>query len=144
MFFFLVGYLRVLAACDNKQRFKRLHHIIENNSIKKIQQSLHLKSSDPVEEITHLFVGGAASGHQVQVEPSETQNRDQKQSRYTDHHQTGNTDKENCFPVPSLTDKPPRQVTRIRDKAVQLPQVVHVVQDIHEAQGEHANHVNGE
>lgn len=27
---------------------------------------------------------------------------------------------------------------------MQLPQIVHVVQDIHEAKGEHSNHVNGE
>lgn len=79
------------------------------------------------------------------MEPSEAQNRDKEQPGYTDHHQTGKTDKENCFIVASFTEKKKhRQVPRIRDKAVQAPQVILVVQDIHEAQGEHANHVNGE
>lgn len=49
-------------------------------------------------ENTDLFISGASSGYQIQVESSETEDRDQKQPGYTDHYQTGkNDDKENCF-----------------------------------------------
>lgn len=54
------------------------------------------------ENKTDLFVCGAPSGHQVQVESSETQDRDKKQAWYTDHYQTGNTDQENCFVLVSI------------------------------------------
>lgn len=49
-------------------------------------------------EKTDLFIGGSSSGYQIQVESSETEDRDQKQPWYTDHYQTGKSnDKENYF-----------------------------------------------
>lgn len=46
---------------------------------------------------TDLFIRGAPSGHQVQVESSETKDRDEKQPWYADHYQTGDADQENLF-----------------------------------------------
>lgn len=50
-----------------------------------------LDTSLTIENPTDLFIGGASSGHQVQVESSETQDRDKKQPWYTDDYQTVHT-----------------------------------------------------
>lgn len=106
-----------------------------------------------VENQTDLFIGGASSGHQVQVESSETQDRDKKQPRYTDHYQTVHTVKENWFVLVSIRQwlntftqinaqiDARTHILRIRDSAVQLPYFVHVVQDVYEAKGEDADHM---
>lgn len=49
------------------------------------------------ENQTDLFICGSSSGHQEEVESSETQDRNKKQPCYTDHYQTGDTVKEKCF-----------------------------------------------
>lgn len=51
---------------------------------------------------TDLFICGAPSGQQVQVESSKTQDWDKKQPWHTDHYQTESTHKENYVVVVSL------------------------------------------
>lgn len=48
---------------------------------------------------SYLFISGASSGHQVEVEASQTQDREEEQPRYADDDQPGRLVKEKQLPV---------------------------------------------